>query len=415
MTDPEATANAPMPDKPMAEVINIDETLIRGHLGKVVRESVQETLNALLDAEADQLCGARRYERSPERVDTRAGHYERQLHTKAGEVTLRVPKLRNVPFETAIIERYRRRESSVEEAMLEMYYAGVSMRRVEDITEALWGTRVSPSTVSELNQKIAGQIEAWRQQPIQGTHAYVYLDGIWLKRSWGGEVKNVSILVAIGVNAEGYREVLGVAEGTKEDKASWQGFLRYLKDRGLSGVKLFIGDRCLGLVETLAEFYPEAAYQRCVVHFYRNVWSLTPSGKVRAVATMLKAIHASEDRDAARAKTTQVAAKLREMKLPAAAKLVEEGVEKTFSYYAFPGEHWRSLRTNNPLKRIMREIRRRTRVVGAFPDGNSALLLVAARLRHIAGKTWGTMCYMDMARLAAISVPVPHASASQSA
>jgi len=412
---PEPPVTPTTPPKPLAEVVKIDETLIRSHLDKVVRESVEETLNALLDAEADELCGAKRYQRSPDRVDTRAGHYERQLHTKAGAVKLQVPKLRSLPFETAIIERYRRRESSVEEAMLEMYYAGVSVRRVEDITEALWGTRVSASTVSELNQKIAGQIEAWRQRPIEGRHAYVFLDGIWLKRSWGGEVKNVSILIAIGVNAEGYREVLGVAEGTKEDKASWQGFLRYLKERGLRGVKLFIGDRCLGLVESLAEFYPEAAFQRCVVHFYRNVWSLVPAGKVRTVAAMLKAIHASEDREAARAKTAQVVAKLRELKLPAAARHVEENIEETFSYYAFPSEHWRSLRTNNPLERIMREIRRRTRVVGAFPDGNSALLLVSARLRHIASKTWGAKCYMNMSRLRTMPAVADTTTQAQSA
>lgn len=385
--------------KPLGEVIQIDQALVQKHLGEVVRTTVQDTLNALLDAEADRLCGAKRYEHSPDRVDTRAGHYERQLHTKAGEVTLQMPKLRSLPFETAIIERYRRRETSVEEALLEMYYAGVSMRRVEDITEALWGTRVSPSTVSELNQKVAGQIEAWRNQPIAGRHAYVFLDGIWLKRSWGGEVRNVSVLVAIGVNQDGYREVLGVTEGTKEDKASWQNFLRHLKERGLQGVKLFIGDKCLGLVESLGEFYPEAAYQRCAVHFYRNVWSLVPSTKVRPVAAMLKAIHASEDRAAARAKVLQVVAKLHELKLPAAATLVQDHIEETFSYYAFPSEHQRSLRTNNPLERIMREIRRRTRVVGAFPDGNSALLLVSARLRHIAGKTWGAKRYMDMSRL----------------
>jgi putative transposase len=392
-------ASAPQPAKPLGEVIHIDQDLVQQHLGEVVRSTVEQTLNAMLDADADRLCGAQRYEHSPERVDTRAGHYERQLHTKAGEVTLRVPKLRSLPFETAIIERYRRRETSVEEALLEMYYAGVSVRRVEDITEALWGTRVSPSTVSELNQKIAGQIEEWRNQPIEGEHAYVFMDGLWLKRSWGGEVKNVSVLVAIGVNQDGYREVLGVAEGTKEDKASWQAFLRHLKGRGLQGVKLFIGDKCLGLVESLAEFYPQAAYQRCVVHFYRNVWSLVPATKVRPVAAMLKAIHASEDREAARAKTVLVVERLREMKLPAAAALVEQGIEETFSYYAFPSEHHRSLRTNNPLERIMREIRRRTRVVGAFPDGNSALLLVSARLRHIAGKTWGAKRYLDMTRL----------------
>ena len=393
----------------MGEVIQIDQGLVRKHLSEVVRSTVEETLNAMLDAEADQLCKAKRYEHSPDRVDTRAGHYERQLHTQAGEVTLKVPKLRKLPFETAIIERYRRREASVEEAMLEMYYAGVSMRRVEDITEALWGTRVSPSTVSELNQKIAGQIEAWRNAPIEGEHAYIFLDGIWLKRSWGGEVKNVSVLVAIGVNQDGFREVLGVAEGTKEDKASWQRFMRYLKDRGLKGVKLVVGDRCLGLVESLGEFFPEAAYQRCVVHFYRNAWSYVPSSKVRLVATMLKAVHASEDRAAARLKAAQVVAKLREMKLGAAADFIAGNVEETFSYYAFPSEHHRSIRTNNPLERIMREIRRRTRAVGAFPDGNSAMLLVCARLRHIAGKTWGSKRYLDMSRLG--QTPAPDAEA----
>jgi putative transposase len=380
-------------------VIRIDEGVIRQHLDQVVVRTVEETLNAMLEAEADQLCGAKRYERSAERVDTRAGHYERQLHTKAGEVTLKMPKLRKLPFETAIIERYKRREVSVEEALVEMYLAGVSVRRVEDITEALWGTRVSPSTVSELNQKIAGKIEEWRHQPIEGEHAYVYLDGIWLKRSWGGEVKNVSILVAIGVNQDGYREVLGVAEGTKEDKASWQGFLRYLKGRGLQGVRLIVGDRCLGLVEAIGEFYPEASYQRCVVHFYRNVWSLVPAGKVKEVAAMLKAIHASEDREAALQKAAQVVKRLREMKLPAAATLIENSISETLSYYAFPSEHQRPLRTNNPLERLMKEIRRRTRVVGSFPDGNSALILVSARLRHIAGTQWGTRRYLDMGRL----------------
>jgi len=142
--------------KPLGDVIAINEGLIKDHLNKVVVKTVEETLNAMLDAEADQLCGAKRYEHSADRVDTRAGHYERQLHTQAGEVTLKMPKLRKLPFETAIIERYQRREISVEEALVEMYLAGVSVRRVEDITQALWGTRVSPSTVSELNQKMSG-------------------------------------------------------------------------------------------------------------------------------------------------------------------------------------------------------------------------------------------------------------------
>lgn len=221
---------------PLEGAIRVDEKQLRGHIDEAVRSSVEETLNALLDAEAERICGAQRYERSADRVDTRAGHYERKLQTKAGEVQLRVPKLRNLPFETAIIERYRRRESSVEEALIEMYLAGVSVRRVEDITEALWGTRVSPSTVSDLNKKIYGTIEAWRNRAIEGEHPYVYLDGIVLKRSWAGEVRNVS-LVAIGVNERGYREILGICEGPKEDKTGWSAFLKHLKERGLKGVR----------------------------------------------------------------------------------------------------------------------------------------------------------------------------------
>ena len=380
-------------------VIKIEEEKIRSHVDQVVRETVEQTLNGLLQAEADELCGAKRYARSPERLDTRAGHYDRKLHTQAGEVTLQVPRLRNLPFETEIIERYRRRESSVEEALVEMYLAGVSVRRVEDITEALWGTRVSPSTVSELNQKIYVQIEAWRNRPIEGEHAYVYLDGIWLKRSWGGEVKNVAVLVAIGVRSDGYREILGVVEGLKEDTESWRNFLRHLKQRGLQGVRLIVSDKCLGLVEAAGEFYPDATWQRCMVHWYRNVMSVVPKGKVKEVMAMLKAIHAQEDRQAARDKAGLVSEKLDAMRLSQAATVVRDGVDETLSYMAFPREHWTRIRTNNVLERIMREIRRRTRVVGNFPDGKSALMLVAARLRHIAGTRWGKRIYLDMERL----------------
>jgi putative transposase len=398
--------------KPPGKIIRIDEAEVENLLSRKVRESVEETLNGLLDAEAEALCGAGRYERSAERVDTRAGHYERKLHTKAGEVNLKVPKLRSLPFESQIIERYRRRESSVEEALMEMYLAGVSVRRVEDITEALWGTRVSPSTVSDLNKKVYGRIEEWRHQPIEGWHPYVYLDGIVLKRTWGGEVKNVSVLVAIGVNAEGFREILGVMEGPKEDKSGWEKFLRHLKERGLKGVRLVVSDKCLGLVESLAEQLPEADWQWCTVHFYRDTWNEVPSTKVKAVAAMLKAIHAQEDLEAARVKATDVVAKLRGMKLPKAADQVERTIDETLTYMSYPREHWRNLRTNNPMERMMREIRRRTRVVGAFPDGNSALMLAAARLRHMASGQWGMRRYMDMDRLRLHELENPEAASA---
>lgn len=255
---------------------------------------------------------------------------------------------------------------------------------------------MSPGTVSKLNKRIYGHIEKWRNRPITGSFPYVYLDGVVLKRSWGGEVRNISVLVAIGVDQDGYRSILGVAEGAKEDKAGWSSFLRYLKERGLTGVKLIISDACLGLVESIGEFYPDAQWQRCTVHFYRNVFSLVPRGKVAEVSRMLKAIHAQEDLAAARDKVNAVVEKLRALKLGSAADLMERIAEQALTYYYFPAEHWRRIRTNNPMERIIREIRRRTRVVGAFPDGESALMLVAARLRHVASTKWGTRKYLNM-------------------
>ena len=381
------------------KIIQINEEQIKDHLGEMVRGTVEETLNGMLEQEADQLVGAGRYERADGRKDTRAGHYNRNLETKAGKVNLKVPKLRKLTFETAIIERYQRREASVEEALIEMYLAGVSVRRVEDITEALWGTKVSPGTVSNLNKKIYSTIEAWRNRPIKSTYPFIYLDGISLKRSWAGEVRNVSVLVCIGVNEDGCREILGVAEGAREDAESWRTFLRYLKQRGLKGVELIISDKSLGLVEVLGEFYQKAQWQRCVVHFYRNVFTAVSKGKRKEVAAMLKAIHAQEDRAAALKKATDVAKKLEKMRLRKATSIVKEGIEETLSYMSFPREFWHRIRTNNPLERIMREIRRRTRVVGNFPDGESALMLVAARLRHIASTKWSTKQYLNMRRL----------------
>jgi len=382
--------------KALSKVIRIDESEIRGHLDKMVRGTVEEALNAMLDAEADAMCNAQRYERSPDRVDTRAGHYTRKLHTKAGEVEVKMPKLRKQTFESAIIERYRRRDISIEEAIVQMYLAGVSVRRVEDITEALWGTRVSSGTVSKLNQKVYQHIERWRTQPIEGEFAYVYLDGLVLKRSWGGEVKNVSVLAAIGVDQDGFRRMLGVAEGHKEDKAGWLGFLKHLKARGLKGVRLMISDACLGLAEAIAEVFPDADWQRCAVHFYRNVFSHVPSTKVRDVAAMLKAIHAQENREAAEAKATDVVSKLKAMKLRAAAELVENALHETLTFFVYPPQHWLKLKTNNPMERLLKEARRRTKVVGAFPDGHSALMLVSARLRHVSATTWGSRKYMNM-------------------
>ena len=382
------------------KIVQLNEEVIKGQLKELVRGSVEETLNGLLEAEAEKLTQAGRYERSEQRQGYRSGHYNRSLTTTAGEVTLQVPRLKGISFETAIIERYRRRESSVEEALMEMYLAGVSVRRVEDITEALWGCKVSSSTISELNKKAYVHIEQWRNRPLQGgKYPYVYVDGIYLKRNWGGEYENVAVLVAIAVNEDGYREVLGAAEGMKEDKESWLEFFKWLRGRGLNGVKLIIGDKCLGMLEAAGEVFPEAKYQRCIVHFYRNVFSAVTKAKMKNVALILKEIHAQENKHAARKKAESVAEELRNMKMKEAAKKVCDSVEETLTYMSFPPEHWTKIRTNNVIERMNREIRRRTRVVGTFPDGNSALMLVCARLRHVAGTQWGSKKYMSMKHL----------------
>ena len=386
-------------------IIQLNKELIHHELKNLVKNSVEETLNAMLDHEADELVNAQKYERAANRQGYRAGHYRRNFQTTAGAVELKVPKLKGVAFETAIIERYRRRESSVEEALIEMYLAGVSVRRVEDITQALWGTKVSPGTISNLNQKAYANIETWRTRKLSGEYPYVYVDGVFLKRSWGGEIQNVSILVAIGINEEGNRDILGAAEGMKEDKESWRSFFTWLKERGLTGVRLIIGDKNLGMLETIPEVFPEAAYQRCTVHFYRNVLSVVPRNKMKYVARMLKAIHAQESKEAAREKAQLVDRELKRLKLAKAAEKVAAGIEETITYMQFPAQHWIRIRTNNAIERLNREIKRRTRAIGAFPDGQSALMLVCARLRHVAGTEWGWKKYLNMDHLKHMNEP----------
>ena len=206
------------------------------------------------------------------------------------------------------------------------------------------------------------------------------------------------------MNQDGYREIIGAAEGLKEDIESWKNFLVWLKERGLDGVKLVVGDKALGMVEAIGQVFPDAKYQRCTVHFYRNVFSVVPKQRVKAVAKMLKAIHAQEDKAAAREKANAVITKLREMKLSKAADKVESGIDETLTYMSFPAEHWTRIRTNNTLERINREIKRRTKVVGSFPDGESALMLVCARLRHVTGSEWGSKRYLNMEHLTSMLI-----------
>lgn len=380
-------------------IVSFDEAAMRGELKELVRQTVEDTLNALLEEEADDLIGADRYERTADREAYRAGHYERGLTTTSGQVILKMPKLKGMRFATAIIERYRRRETSVEEAMIEMYLAGVSTRRIEDVSEILWGSSVSAATVSNLNERAFEAVEEWRSRPLTRPYPYVFVDGIYLKRSWGGSFENVAVMVAIGVNDDGCREAIGAAEGLAEPAECWRELLSWLKGRGLSGVRMFTGDKAAAMTGAIAEVFPEAAYQRCTVHFYRNVLAKVPKSKRSQVAAMLKAIHSQESLEASMEKAGDVAAKLDGMGPAAAAKCVRDGIAETPTYTRFPMRRWRRIRTNNAIERLNREIRRRTRVAGTFPDGKSALMLVTARLKYVADSEWGSRRYLDVSLL----------------
>lgn len=383
------------------QILQVDQAMLETTLDRMVRKSVEETLNAMLDAEADEITGAARYERSGERKAYRAGHYERDLTVKAGKMSLKVPKLKGAVFESAVIERYRRREESVEEALIDMYLAGVSTRQVDDVSQLLWGDRMPSQTLSDKLKKVYADIDEWRGRPLEQDYPYLFMDGVWHKRCWGGSVENVSILVAVGVGMDGRREVLSVAEGMKEDSESWREFIKGMLARGLKGVRLVTGDRCAGLVAAVNELLPGARYQRCMVHFERNIIAKVNPKNRDWAADALKAIFSMESRDKALEKAESVAKDMEARKLREAAKCLREGIGETTTYLLddYPREHRRRIRTNNMIERLNREIRRRTRVVGSFPDGRSALMLICARVRYVTSSEWSTRRYLDMSRL----------------
>ena len=249
-------------------IIQIDQNLLETRLDRLITEKMTQILNAMLDAEADEITGAARYERSGGRKAYRAGHYERKLTAKAGRLELKVPKLKGALFESAVIERYRRREQSVEESLIDMYLAGVSTRQVDDISQLLWGDRMPSQTLSDKLKRIYGEIDQWRTRPLESEYPYVFVDGVWHKRSWGGHVENAGVLVAIGVDRDGRREVIGVAEGMREDMDSWEQFVRSMIERALKGVRLVVGDRRAGFVSAGSSIPPKVKYQSvvCALH-----------------------------------------------------------------------------------------------------------------------------------------------------
>jgi transposase-like protein len=347
----------------------------------LLRAMVQEFAEALMGAEVDALCGAGYGERSPERVNRRNGYRERDWDTRVGSIELAVPKLREGSyFPDWLLQPRRRAEQALVSVVADAYLAGVSTRRVEKLVQQLGIERMSKSQVSRLAQSLDQIVEDFRTRPLDGApYPYLTLDALVVKCRERGRTVNVCVVHAVGVNRDGFRESLGLDVVTAEDGAAWLAFLRSLVARGLSGVRLVTSDAHPGLVDAIAATLPGAAWQRCRTHFMRNLLTRVPKSTQSFVATMVRTIFAQPDAATVHEQHRRIVDQL-EARFAEAAALLDEAAADLLAFAAFPKEHWRQLWSNNSLERLNKEIRRRTDVVGIFPDRASVIRLVGAVL-----------------------------------
>ncbi len=342
---------------------------------------VKEMAEGLMGAEAEALCGAGYGERSPERVNRRNGYRERDWDTRVGSIELAVPKLREGSyFPDWLLQPRRRAEQAFVSVIADAYLAGVSTRRVEKLVQQLGVERMSKSQVSRLAKSLDQIVEDFRTRPLDGSpYAYVTFDALVVKCREGGRTVNVCVVHAVGVNRDGVRESLGLDVVTSEDGAAWLAFLRSLVARGLGGVRLVTSDAHPGLVDAIAATLPGAGWQRCRTHFMRNLLTRVPKSAQSFVATMVRTIFAQPDAATVLEQHARIGDQL-QTRFPEAAALLEEAAPDLLAFTAFPKEHWRQLWSNNSLERLNKEIRRRTDVVGIFPDRASIVRLVGAVL-----------------------------------
>ena len=347
----------------------------------LLRAMVKEMAEALMGAEAEALCGAGWGERSPERVNRRNGYRERDWDTRVGSIGLAVPKLREGSyFPDWLLQPRRRAEQAFVSVIADAYLAGVSTRRVEKLVQQLGVERMSKSQVSRLAQSLDGIVEEFRTRPLDDApYAYVTLDALQVKCREGGRTVNVCVVHAVGVNHDGFRESLGLDVVTSEDGAAWLAFIRGLVARGLAGVRLVSSDAHPGLVDAIAATLPGASWQRCRTHFMRNLLTRVPKSAQGFVATMVRTIFAQPDAQTVHEQHARIVAQL-EQRFPEAAAMLDEAGPDLLAFTSFPKEHWRQLWSNNPLERLNKEIRRRSDVIGIFPNRAAIIRLVGAVL-----------------------------------
>ncbi|TMR06880.1 IS256 family transposase [Actinomadura soli] len=367
----------------------------------LLRSMVKTMAEALMSAEAEAVCGAGYGERSEERVNRRNGYRSRDWDTRAGTVELAIPKLRSGSyFPEWLLERRRRAEQALVSVVATSYLLGVSTRRVDKLVEQMGIKGISRSQVSEMSKVLDAQVAAFRNRPLEGgPYAFVWVDALTQKVREGGRIVNVHVLVATGVNADGHREILGIEVTSAEDGAGWLAFLRGLVARGLTGVQLVISDAHGGLVEAIGSTLPGAAWQRCRTHYLRNLLTRVPKSAQPWVATLVRTIFDQPAAEEVAAQHVRVVDSL-ETKHPQAAEHLDAARDDLLAFTAFPRQLWRQIWSNNPQERLNKEIRRRTDVVGIFPDRAAIIRLVGAVLMEQTDEWTEARRYMGLEFLA---------------
>jgi transposase-like protein len=375
-----------------------------------VREGVKAVLEEVLQEEMTEHLEAGYRELTPTRRGERNGHYQRNLLTPAGKIErLEVPRDREGEFVTELFERYKRMTGDVEEAILEMYLSGISTRKIAGVTDALSRVRVGKDAVSRIASRLEEQQKEWRERSLEEkSYPYLYLDATYLKVRWGARVTSMALLAGVGVDEEGFREVLAVEVAGTEKGAAYASLLRGLIDRGLSGVRLVVSDDHEGIKAAVSGELPGAEWQRCVVHFERNVLSHVPSFSVAEVAEDLKAIFKVRRHKTAEALAEEFVS-LYEKSYPKAVSVFEAGIEDALTYLRYPGSHHARIRTTNILERLFKEVKRRTRVVGVFPSETSASTL-ATEIALRSSEEWALRRYLVMDALQEAEKPNPQLS-----
>jgi transposase-like protein len=342
-----------------------------------LKELVQDFLQQYLETEITEYLQAAPYERAEQRKGHRNGHKPRMLRTRVGTLNLLVPKDREGRFQTRLFERYQRSEKALVLALQQMYLQGVSTRKVTEITERLCGTEFSKSQVSSLCGRLDAELQAWRNRPLNGEYPYLIVDAQYHKVREDHKIVPKGILTVVGINREGYRDILAVQIAETENEATWSDVFRKLADRGLLGVQLVISDHHKGLRRAIDRYFQGCQWQRCQVHYLRNVLSSVSKKHSKALADHIRDVFNSPDRNTARERVKQLVSIYAE-KLPGVAEYLEETAEEALACFNFPEEHRRRIRTTNGLERLHGEIRRRTKVIRIFPNEQACLRLVSA-------------------------------------